>query len=1117
MYIYNAEHGVSEAILDGSFMKNKTFLRTLWVWMLFLFVGTTYADVVATQEALNAAVSSAEAGATVEISAAGTYKVPGVSKNITIKGTVNDVVFDCVGSGSIASIPNGCTFENVAFNMGTNDYHGFQHAGTINMNSCTINGKFFSYGDMNFIGCTFNQTASDYSMWAYAGNITYKNCTINCNGKFVNVYNEGNGTWKVNADGCTFYSTKSNKAALNIKESCCNGAELHFDITISNCTTTGLWPSASGDDNSTLYVGGPLWQVDDRTASTIENSKNGVGVKVTVDGVVAYGPTPAAPVAKIGETEYTTLADAFAEVAEGQSVVLLANTEVTEKIVVSKSMTLDLNGFVITDKVNQARVFEFASAGIDFTIEGTTEGSGMTIPEGWDDRNGTQKAWGFIRTNYAGCNITLNGGTYTGKTQNGSFITTRTNGFTEANVDSETWSNVTLNNVSMSTNLRALDIHYANKVIVNGGSFVATGGEDNAGNPVSVAFSFDAVMNASFEDVTCNSPVANIEAAQSEVKFVNCDFTAVCGWSGSVTATNIGVSYGGHAVVESGSYKITDPNTLGTAEGASLFVYSSGGTIEVNDGTFTGVKDVIKIGFDRGSYGEYFGEGVVPSKVIIKGGTFSGSYNKYYGSDDDNKVVISGGTFNVDPTDYVVNGYEAKKNEEGTWSVEKKHIHVDAPTITNVAEGDKNNETIVNDAVSNAPVVIDNTNASIEEKVAALETISTVVKSISENTAALEEITEEGGKTSVEAAVEEVKSVLLEGLKTDEDLNDAEKSVLDEAKTDEKADIHTYLVIELKEATVNTTAATGDASASAEVKKISFDVTPKASIIIANGQTVTATIPNSAIKEPIKFRLPVPTTISKSYLKVMHTHGSTTTDLGLHEVKTSESNKYIEVESENFSVFSYIIPIDERDGVGKIGTVCYDHNVPIATGVHNATIFSISHKTASAIILTEVEETMVAGQPYIYVSGNDEKVTFSPDEDGTPVAAGSNNGLYGVLVETTFSGEDLGTTDETRKYVIKDNKIATVTSGYTITVKANRAYIVLGAVSTTPTGSASARTLNLGIEGDNNGVTAIKDVNTNIDSVDEIYTIDGKESMDTQGKVLILRHANGKSSKVIIK
>lgn len=231
------------------------------------------------------AVTAAESGATIEIIMAGTYTVPGIAKNITVKGAVESVVFNCVGTGSIASIPNGCTFENVEFNMGTSDYHGFQHAGLINMNGCVINGKFFSYGDMNFTGCTFNQTASDYCMWDYGKDLTYKNCTFNAAGKFINAYNEGNGNWKLTVEGCTFNSSKKNKAALNIKASC-NTVNLGWEVRINNCTVGDAtkFPEASGDETSALYVGSPIWQVDDRTASSLAADI----VRVYVDGEKVY-------------------------------------------------------------------------------------------------------------------------------------------------------------------------------------------------------------------------------------------------------------------------------------------------------------------------------------------------------------------------------------------------------------------------------------------------------------------------------------------------------------------------------------------------------------------------------------------------------------------------------------------------------------------------------------------------------------------------------------------------------------------------------------------------------------------------------------------------------------
>lgn len=212
---------------------------------------------------LAGAVAEANEGETVEIVEEGTYTVPNISKNITIKAATGvGVVFNCVGTGSIASIPNGCTFENVTFNMGTENYHGFQHAGLINMTNCTINGKFFSYGHMNFTTCTFNAPSGDYSMWLYGLDVTFTSCIFNGTGKFFNVFNEGVMEYTITVDSCTANNTgNANKAVFNSKETCTNGNILNNRVVLMGANTyTGNAP-AVGDIVLNSFV-----QVDDRAA-----------------------------------------------------------------------------------------------------------------------------------------------------------------------------------------------------------------------------------------------------------------------------------------------------------------------------------------------------------------------------------------------------------------------------------------------------------------------------------------------------------------------------------------------------------------------------------------------------------------------------------------------------------------------------------------------------------------------------------------------------------------------------------------------------------------------------------------------------------------------------------
>ena len=237
---------------------------------------------------LKDAVDAASAEEEIEILKAGTYTVPTISKNITITGegdvNENGVVFNCVGSGSIASIPNGATFKNVTMNFGQSNYHGFQHAGHITMEECVLNGLFFSYGDMTFTDCIFNQEAEEYNMWAYGKDITYDGCTFNSKGKFINVYCESNSeAYNIVAKDCIFNTSKANKPALNIKETC-GATFLKYNVTITNCSCNDLQKTVDMNSTSSKYVGSPIWQVDDIKAGD-------AAINVTVDEVKMFPPT----------------------------------------------------------------------------------------------------------------------------------------------------------------------------------------------------------------------------------------------------------------------------------------------------------------------------------------------------------------------------------------------------------------------------------------------------------------------------------------------------------------------------------------------------------------------------------------------------------------------------------------------------------------------------------------------------------------------------------------------------------------------------------------------------------------------------------------------------------
>ena len=313
-------------------------------------------------ETIADAVAAATASDVIEIIKAGDYTLPNLSKNVTIEGKADgEVSFTHTSAGSVASIPSGATFKNVTFNFGNNNYHGFQHAGTINMEGCTLNGKLFSYGDMNFTDCEFNQTNSDYHMWAYSGNLTYTGCTFTntATGKFLNVYNESGATkYTVTANNCKFVNTASaaNKAAINVKAT--SGSNLlAYDVIINNCTTEGAFPEAS--ESQALVVLKDLVQVDDRTADGVDN------IKVYENDVLIY---PVNYVAKIGDVKYETLEEAFAAAKDGEIITLLANCTG--------------NGIKAPQgKFTTGLTVDFA--GFTYTVDGSTVGSTGTETNGF--------------------------------------------------------------------------------------------------------------------------------------------------------------------------------------------------------------------------------------------------------------------------------------------------------------------------------------------------------------------------------------------------------------------------------------------------------------------------------------------------------------------------------------------------------------------------------------------------------------------------------------------------------------------------------------------------------------------------------------------------------------
>ena len=334
-------------------------------------------------------------------------------------------------------------------------------------------------------------------------------------------------------------------------------------------------------------------------------------------------------VAMIGAKQYTTLPDAITAADENATVTLLKDVTVTKPIEVTKSMTLDLNGHVLTaatvsdrseskDEKNSA--IWVTAKNVNLTINGMTAGSGMKM----GDTHNTEwetKVWGFVdlREGSAGSTVTINGGSYTGSTcasDNYHYTALFT-------VGSE--SKLVLNNVSAETDERVVKASGCGEVIVSGGTYNITGINAFLG----AAFE---TKTASFTDMKLTAKYGGCVQVGSNATLENCEIKVTDIRTGDGTYLNcaVAVQYGGTATVKSGTY---------TAPYAA-YVYNSGGTINIENGTFTGV-----VRADATTD--------TTAVINIKNGSFNGEIQKGGGPGSET-ISITGGTFSSDPSVHVV-------------------------------------------------------------------------------------------------------------------------------------------------------------------------------------------------------------------------------------------------------------------------------------------------------------------------------------------------------------------------------------------------------------------------------------------------------------------------------
>ena len=344
-------------------------------------------------------------------------------------------------------------------------------------------------------------------------------------------------------------------------------------------------------------------------------------------------------VAQIGDKQYETLAAAIAAATEGDTVILQQNVEVSEQIPITAAITLNLNGNTITNLVEKERLFSVTA--FSFTVDGTTAGSAMTIPKT------NEASYGFIKVEKKST-VTLNGGTYSGNTDNGAFVKIFHNDTLDASGSTVILNNaeMTSNNRFFSTDTLSTDAN-THTLRVTGGTYTTDG----------QAFGMD-VVNASpvsFTNVTVTAGTGPcIEVCGPAATFTNCNFTVTGENLNGFGTTAVATSWSGTAEINGGTYSASN--------GYGVYVYNSGGKITIKDGTVSGGKAAVRadanVQTDNGSPQQ--------STVIVEGGSTDGAWQT--SNAENAPLIASGGTHTADVTAYLAEGYKLA-GTEGNYTV----------------------------------------------------------------------------------------------------------------------------------------------------------------------------------------------------------------------------------------------------------------------------------------------------------------------------------------------------------------------------------------------------------------------------------------------------------------
>lgn len=347
--------------------------------------------------------------------------------------------------------------------------------------------------------------------------------------------------------------------------------------------------------------------------------------------VCASSTVASASVATVNGTAYDTLDEAFAAADGTYPIVLTDDVTVTTAITVNSPATLDLAGHTITNNVANNRLFRVGNT--TFTIEGN---------DGTINTSATSFGVVDLTAGNPDAKLVINGGNFTGTTNDGAYFKYRTHGQTMElnNVNATVEDNNTNPGIVNATGC-------AITLTVNGGNFR----NNDTSSQAFVTNNSGNVLNFTDATIYTVGQIA-LEVVDGTGVFTNCTVTNASNYTNHYGSC-IGIGFGADVTVNGGNFSGPFP----------LYIYNSGGELTVNGGTFDGTIAALKV--DNMNNNASSAE---KSLAIIKDGTFNGPLSIANGDKAD--LEVYGGKFSDQKvSNYLAPGLNANQNSDGMYVI----------------------------------------------------------------------------------------------------------------------------------------------------------------------------------------------------------------------------------------------------------------------------------------------------------------------------------------------------------------------------------------------------------------------------------------------------------------